>query len=531
MNNGRHVGGSIAVFTVGAMLTSVASPQTQLPAYQVLDIGTLGGSEATAVDINDRGEVTGGAATADGWQHAFIYRDGAMIDLGTLRADRYVGGSSIGADINNRGEVAGQADTEDGSIHAVRYADGLAKDLGTLGGTYSSGYAINEKGQVAGISYLTDDAEYHAFRYSRSSGMSDLGTLGDSYSTGDGINDAGEVAGIYQLEFESHAYLYTHGTLVDLLPGKSSYLSSDAAVVINSAGHIAGSYRTDDATRSFIYRDGDIVDVGTLGGDFALASALNDDDQVVGDSTVASGDAHAFRWSCGKMRDLGTLGGTYSNGFAINRSGHVTGQAVTTAGEYHPFVFSHGVMTDLILPEGGFQGLGTAINASGQVTGVYQLLTGDPFAPYVFRGFIATPVPLLFSKLQDKASESMLGRLLYPSVRLATHYYNRSDLAGTCVALSAFTAQAGFISSNKKLAATMKQLATDARAIKTTLGCPNEGSSNASAPASRSAVSIDTPSMSAEERARALAWYKEKLGIDQHGILGEDPRKRLQARQ
>src|SRR5688500_18721801 len=67
--------------------------------------------------------------------------------------------------------------------------------LGTLGGTTSSGQAVNDAGQVAGWSFLAGDAAAHAFRYDGTPGaggvMRDLGSLaGDSYdSHGWAIND------------------------------------------------------------------------------------------------------------------------------------------------------------------------------------------------------------------------------------------------------------------------------------------------------------------------------------------------------
>jgi probable HAF family extracellular repeat protein len=516
---------STAVFASSAMLTSLSAlPQTQLPKYQVLDIGTLGGNQATAVDINDRGEVTGSASRADGWQHAFIYKDGKMVDLGTLQADRYGAGRSNGADINNKGEVAGQSLTLDGNSHAVLYSNGAATDLGTLGGLSSNGYALNESGQVSGISYLTGNGEYHAFLHSPGSGMRDLGTLGDSYSTGDGINDAGDVAGIYQLDFDTHAYLYTQGALVDLVPGISSYVSS-TSVIINAAGHVTGTYRT-DSTRSFLYRNGGIVDLGGLGGDFIFASALNDADQIVGDSTTASGSTHSFLWSEGAMADLGTLGGASSNAQAVNRSGQVTGQALTADGAYHPFVYTEGEMIDLGVPAGGTEGFGSAINAAGQVVGTYMLPDQSTFPPYVLRGFIATPISLLYSKLADKASKTAPGIFLQYSVRLAQRSYEASDLKGTCLMLTAFDVQAGLLAYDKRLAAQMKELIADARAIKAAVGCKDRGETAAPVETTVARI-VALDADPAVEAARE--WYRNRFGIDANGVLTAGPLKGLLA--
>ena len=56
-----------------------------------------------------------------------------------------------------------------------------------------------------------------------------------------------------------------------------------------------------------------MVDLGTLGGSYSVALAVNDSGQVVGSSSPRRRRPHAFSWTqTGGMVDLGTLGGTYS---------------------------------------------------------------------------------------------------------------------------------------------------------------------------------------------------------------------------
>jgi probable HAF family extracellular repeat protein len=81
-----------------------------------------------------------------------------------------------------------------------------------------------------------------------------------------------------------------------------------------------------------------MTDLGTLGGTFSSASAINELGQVTGVADTAGGASHAFRWTAaGGMRDLGTLGGTFSYASAINAPGQVTGSADTAGGAPHAF--------------------------------------------------------------------------------------------------------------------------------------------------------------------------------------------------
>jgi probable HAF family extracellular repeat protein len=88
------------------------------------DLGLLpGGHTSTGVAVNASGEVVGNADNADYQELPFLYKNGTMVSLGT--------GEGSASGINDRGDVSGYAATET-STHAFLYHDGKMMDLGTL---------------------------------------------------------------------------------------------------------------------------------------------------------------------------------------------------------------------------------------------------------------------------------------------------------------------------------------------------------------------------------------------------------------
>jgi probable HAF family extracellular repeat protein len=122
-----------------------------------------------------------------------------------------------------------------------------------------------------------------------------------------------------------------------------------------------------------------VVDLGTLGGPTSVGLAVNDEGHVVGDSQVATGEAHAFLWRGGHMTDLGTLGGASSTAAAVNDHDWVVGWSLTATGVTHAFLWRNGHMTDLgSLPGAGIS-LATGVNDRGEIVG--QLGSGPNGLP------------------------------------------------------------------------------------------------------------------------------------------------------
>src|SRR5579872_3026003 len=63
----------------------IGARTVRFKSYSVIDLGTRGGVFGSASGINDRGWVNGTSSLAgDAIEHAFVWRDGRMTDLGTL---------------------------------------------------------------------------------------------------------------------------------------------------------------------------------------------------------------------------------------------------------------------------------------------------------------------------------------------------------------------------------------------------------------------------------------------------------------
>lgn len=337
----------------------------------VTDLGHLGGSWSEAVAVNEAGIVIGNSKTSSGVIHAFKWKAGVMLDLGTL------GSSSKAIAINSAGEVVGNNQTTAGS-RAFIWRNGVMTDLGTLGGTTSEVADINDSGEVVGKS-TTCSGSMHAFLW-KDGVMNDLGTLGGINSYAVDINNVGQVVGTSQIApYGERGFLWWNGCMVDLgpFPNQFDYGYDSYALKINEAGSVVG-YGTYFAhyTHPFFWKDGEMTDIGedSFFGDHGSSADINDLDQVVGDFTTHGTSAAGFMCQDGMLEPVGPHDNfTYSNALRVNDNGEAIGYNYflisTTMTINHAFTWKGGRLTYLPAPFGE-QSVARALNNSGQIAGI-----------------------------------------------------------------------------------------------------------------------------------------------------------------
>ena len=217
-------------------------------------LATLGGNNAIANEINNRGQVGGVAETnildptcaAPQALQALpvVWEKGKINELPTFPGDPDGFVNAIN-DIGQAVGASGQCYTAAPGIHALLWQDGWVTDLGNLGGTMNHfPQDINNRSQVVGFSALPNNATIHGFLWENGV-MNDLGTLpGDFSSFAFSINSNAQVVGqSCNSDFSvCRAFLWQKGVMTDLnsLISAGSALSLLVAYNINARGEITG---------------------------------------------------------------------------------------------------------------------------------------------------------------------------------------------------------------------------------------------------------------------------------------------------
>jgi probable HAF family extracellular repeat protein len=227
---------------------------------------TLGGNNGFATGSNDLGQTVGWAentvvdptcAPPQVLQFkAVIWGPGKdqIQELPLIPGDT----SSAATAINDRGQVVGISGTCDQAVgrytaaHAVLWERGTVTDIGNLGRlSWNTPMALNQRGDIVGFAAVSDtdpdNPQLHAFLLTRGGSFQDLDTLpGDLYSEAHGINERRQVVGVSCKNADGsgvcRAFLWQDGVMTDLntlvAPGYTNFLTT--AQDINDLGAITG---------------------------------------------------------------------------------------------------------------------------------------------------------------------------------------------------------------------------------------------------------------------------------------------------
>jgi len=289
---------------------------------------------------------------------------GRNIDLGTLGGDN--SWTNYGG-INDRGEAVGMAETsvpdpngEDmcafGTKKTCRgflWRHGQITALPTLGGNNGQAAAINNRGQIVGISETTvPDSGCPPIKHPGTTilpvmwekgEIRALPTLqGEPDGFVQGLDDQGQAVGATGTctSFAIHAVLWENDHAFQL--ADLGHTGSDA-YAINDYGQAVGYVSTADGSTivASLWQNGAhgaVTNLGILPGDgAAFATGINNRTQVVGSTFNSQGWSRGFIWQDNLMTDLNTLISKDSNFYIIaasniNQRGQISGMAMVLTG-------------------------------------------------------------------------------------------------------------------------------------------------------------------------------------------------------
>jgi probable HAF family extracellular repeat protein len=380
--------GQILFITLMVAFYGVAPGQTQVPAkakaqYQVSNLDALGGTNSRGNSINDETWVAGYSNLAgDQSRHATLWRNGSLLDLGTLGGPN----SNVTWSVkNNEGIIVGIAQTATpeplgewwssfafypgpnniGFINlGFVWENGQMRGLPTFpGGNNGFATGANNLGQVVGwaendvhdptcVSPQVLQFRPAVWELGPPDEIHDLPLIsGDTSGAATAINDNGQIVGISGICDQAigrhtarHAVLWQNGGVIDI--GNLGAPWWNTPTNINQRGDVVGfagdpAFPEGDILHAFVWtRQHGIRPLAALPGHVHTeAYGINERRQVVGISCDANfADCRAVIWKNGfahpdRVTDLNDLKGPgyparLEQAKDINGEGEITGRAI-----------------------------------------------------------------------------------------------------------------------------------------------------------------------------------------------------------
>jgi probable HAF family extracellular repeat protein len=330
------------------------------PAYELIDLGTLGGLNSRAYGINNNGQIVGRADNTSNQYRAFLYEDGTMQDIGTLMPDN--SGRAIAYGINSSGDITGTASADapiqSGQGVGFLYSASKMSALGALPTAYSDifisgGKAINDNGVIAVDSLRLDYGETR-FGVRATDGSAAFQPVGGLVGGATDINSAGLAVGDRNDYGEDHVSLLFSGGIFSVI--SNDYIDQyDGSWIdyriydIDDSNQLVGSYREKLCGSNFC---DPVVSHGLLTAIDSLPVTPNNHQKVRGTRAIhminASGDMagkYANRWIVrpangysvfiDELVDTSGWYWPYTSLQAINAHGDIVGSARTESGHDH----------------------------------------------------------------------------------------------------------------------------------------------------------------------------------------------------
>ncbi len=218
---------------------------------------------------------------------------------------------------------------------------------------FSTAYGINDSGDIVGVMHGTAGKAGFIFHGGISTATMDTSI---SIALPYAISDNGLVAGSL-----NNSPAMRQGT------SWTALITAEGQVTaVNDSSHAAGWYSASSGRHAFFYDD-TLRDLGTLGGSYSEAAAMNSSDIIAGWSNKDAVTRRPFKWSRTEgMQELPVPAGTRDAfAFGINKDGVAVGQYADTNWVRHACKWEGGLPQDL----DPFDSWATSINDAGQTVG------------------------------------------------------------------------------------------------------------------------------------------------------------------